>query len=197
MSAPPTYGHRKCLDDIAYRTFPETPRHHQTLEAVIGKRESVKPVSKEGKLPKLAVVSSAKSKRSVDIDDDLVDEDNPSPRETNEDKKETVTIEEIKPITESKPSFYQKTGVNNLSVLRPHSEMSSLKSRTGSRMKNDRTRYESNSKNISEKRKTVGRKAELPPFVQVEVLHPGQSFVCTEMTWVNFGTIAVKNMIHV
>lgn len=30
MSAPPTYGHRKCLDELAYKSFPGTPREFQT-----------------------------------------------------------------------------------------------------------------------------------------------------------------------
>jgi hypothetical protein len=69
VSAPPTYGHRKCLDDLAYRSFPETPRHYQTMESVIGKRESLTQVTNEVKLPKLSVVQSASTHREDGIQD--------------------------------------------------------------------------------------------------------------------------------
>jgi len=183
VSAPPTYGHRKCLDDLAYRSFPETPRHYQTMESVIGKRESLTQVTNEVKLPKLSVVQSASTHREDGIQDHGDEHDTKmSSRELDIDKKEIeiVSIEEIKPISESKTSFYQKTGRHNPMSLtpRPRSELSSLISRTGSRMKFDKLQYEPNGKSPTERRKSIApRKAELPPFVQVEVLHPGQSFV--------------------
>ena len=183
VSAPPTYGHRKCLDDLAYRSFPETPRHYQTMESVIGKRESLTQVTNEVKLPKLSVVQSASTHREDGIQDHGDEHDTKmSSRELDIDKKEIeiVSIEEIQPISESKTSFYQKTGKHNPISLtpRPRSELSSLISRTGSRMKFDILQYEPNGKSPIERRKSMApRKAELPPFVQVEVLHPGQSFV--------------------
>ncbi|XP_052077493.1 uncharacterized protein LOC127715474 [Mytilus californianus] len=180
VSAPPTYGHRRCLEDLAYKSFPETPRNYQTLESVIGKREPLKQITNDVKLPKLQVINSARSSKGRESDDCNEENDTKnSAREPDEKtENEHVTIEDIKPITESKTSFYQKTGTRNTVNLVPRakSEMSSLLSRSGSRMKLEKSQYESSVKSLSERQKSVVKKRELPPFVQVEVLHPGQSF---------------------
>jgi hypothetical protein len=131
---------------------------------------------------KWTVVQSASTHREDGIQDHGDEHDTKmSSRELDIDKKEIeiVSIEEIQPISESKTSFYQKTGKHNPISLtpRPRSELSSLISRTGSRMKFDKLQYEPNGKSPIERRKSMApRKTELPPLKQDLDLHQ-------HMTW--------------
>ncbi|XP_069131075.1 uncharacterized protein [Argopecten irradians] len=187
MSAPPIYGHRDCMKELAYKSFPATPRANNfpTMAAFLNAKSHDAMHTKQAensstKLPRITLKTPGNSEGPLESDrkemeEALEEEGTTKDEETSRvDNSETpVVLEEIKDIS-GKTNFYQKTGKGGLAI-RPKSEGSNKENR----YRLARKQY-GNAPFIKPRNTRVDsaheRTTELPPFVQVETLHQGQTF---------------------
>ncbi|XP_061163996.1 uncharacterized protein LOC133173092 [Saccostrea echinata] len=183
MSAPPAPGHRKCLDDIAYKSVPDSPNAVKSVRGFLRSKSEIMDRQTQ-KLPKIEI------KESDEVESKEKTENEENIRPTSVVGGETVQLT-FTEISADKKSFYQRTGRNpGNSKPRPKSEnlhmvkkkrltheqmMERLQMAERKRLKEKYT----NAPNIKPQRVVITHEketAELPAFVQVETLHPGQTF---------------------
>lgn len=185
MSAPPAPGHRQCLDDIAYKSIPDSPNAVTSIKGFLRSKSEILE-TKTQKLPKIEI----KDSEEVEAKENEENNENIRPTSAMAVESQQLTFTEI---TANKTSFYQKTGRNfpGSNKVRPKSENLHVK-------RNKRLTHEQmierlqmaerkrlkekfmNAPNIKPQRVVITHEketAELPSFVQVETLHPGQTFV--------------------
>ncbi|OWF46626.1 uncharacterized protein LOC110455484 [Mizuhopecten yessoensis] len=189
MSAPPVYGHRECMKELAYRDFPATPRpnNYPTMAAFLNAKSQdsmhLKQTSNATtKLPRITLKTPGNSEGPLESNrremDEVIEDDEQTTKDDESvsrmDNNETpVVLEEIKDIS-GKTNFYQKTGKDG-PLPRPKSEGANKENR----LRLARKQF-GNAPFIKPRRTRVDsaheRTTELPPFVQVETLHQGQTF---------------------
>ena len=206
MSAPPTYGHRNCLDDIAYKSVPPTPRDIPNLKTFLrSKSEILNRADDKVKLPEISV-KETENAEDTENNVDGNDQENKNPNSEDVEAKSmddfdtSVTVEDIHKFNDTKKAFYQKTGRGGILKQRPYSE--NIKMSNGSytqSVKSYRTNMSLESRLLLEKKRLqekfrnapsvkpkrvmlatdreAAEQTDLPAFVQVETLHVGQTFV--------------------
>lgn len=183
MSAPPAHGHRRCLDDIAYKNVPDALNAVTSVRGFLRSKSEIIE-SQTDKLPKIDIKVSDENDQSAGKEN----EENLRPTSVPPSDPQTISFTEI---STNKKSFYQRTGHNAGSKPRPKSEnLHAMKKKrlTHEQMMErlqlaERRRLKEkymNAPNIKPQRVVITHEketAELPAFVQVETLHPGQTFV--------------------
>lgn len=184
MSAPPIYGHRHCFQETAYKHFPSTPRPAiPTMSGFIKSRTGPIEFKTGAKLPRITLKTPGNSEGPLDAAPLLEDEEeadtHKESKEVNSNGEKVVVLEEISELTENKIPFYQKTG-NGMSSPRPQSDTTNKTSTMKNRQKSTNVKF-MNAPFIKPRPSHVSAKqeikTELPPFVQVETLHQGDTFV--------------------
>lgn len=186
MSAPPAHGHRRCLDDVAYKNVPDAQYAVTSIRGFLRSKSEILE-SKTDKLPKIDIKVSAENE---DTTENTENDENIRPISVPPSEPQQLSFTEI---SADKKSFYQRTGHNAGNKPRPKSEnLHAMKKKrlTHEQMMEhlqmaERRRLKEkymNAPNIKPQRVVITHEketAELPAFVQVETLHPGQTFVST------------------
>lgn len=186
MSAPPVYGHRECMKELAYKDFPMTPRTNNfpTMTAFLNAKSneptSMNPLKEETKLPRITLKTPGNSEGPLHNDrlEELQEEDEGTVESESVTRMDSTDSPQgkVKDLPEGRSTFYQKTG-KDFNLQRPKSEGSFDKE---NRVRLARKQF-GNAPFIKPRRVRVDsaheRTTELPPFVQVETLHQGQTFV--------------------
>lgn len=183
MSAPPAHGHRRCLDDIAYKNVPDAQNAVTSIRGFLRSKSEILE-SKSDKLPKIDIKVSDEN---GDTTEKTENDENIRPISVPPSEPQQLSFTEI---SADKKSFYQRTGHNAGNKPRPKSEnLHAMKKKrlTHEQMMErlhmaERRRLKEkymNAPNIKPQRVVITHEketAELPAFVQVETLHPGQTF---------------------
>lgn len=186
MSAPPAHGHRRCLDDVAYKNVPDAQYSVTSIRGFLRSKSEILE-SKTDKLPKIDIKVSDENE---DTTENTENDENIRPISVPPSEPQQLSFTEI---SADKKSFYQRTGHNAGNKPRPKSEnLHAMKKKrlTHEQMMEhlqmaERRRLKEkymNAPNIKPQRVVITHEketAELPAFVQVETLHPGQTFVST------------------